>query len=271
VEMLIGLVLLGIVTTTLYRILTTNQRLARAQTEQVSLQSAVRTGSLVVANELRELGINTAGASDILAMSATSITYRAMRSIGVACAVTTAQVDIRRNPYWSSRPISPGQDGLMIFVESDSTISSDDVWLILPLNSTPGSGTCPDGSPAIRVTTSSIATPLINFKMDAPVHIFEVMQLGILNVGGQNWLGAQSVSGGGPMQPALGPITANGLQFTYRDAGGAVTTNPAAVRSIEIMIRGETDRTVRAGGQGPLQLSQDSLSMLITLRNAPHP
>ena len=36
VEMLIGLVLLGIVTTTIYRVLTTNQRLFRVQTEQVS-------------------------------------------------------------------------------------------------------------------------------------------------------------------------------------------------------------------------------------------
>ena len=271
VEMLIGLVLLGIVTTTLYRVLTTNQRLSRAQTEQVSLQSSVRVGALAVANELREIGINTAGGTDILAMSANGITYRAMRSMGMACAVSLTQVTIRNtaNTFFSTRNIVPVQDALLLYVESDSSISSDDAWAILPIANVAAT-TC-GGAAAIALTTVVPPATLANIKLDAPVRTFEIMELGVTAVSGQNWLGVRSVSAGQAMQAALGPITATGLDLQYFNAAGAATANPAQVQSIRINIRGVTDRTVRAAGQSPLALDTDSLAMRITLRNAPHP
>ena len=135
VELLIGLVLLGIVSTTIYRVLTTNQRLSRAQTEQVSLQSSVRVGALAVANELREIGINASGGTDIIAMGANGITYRAMRSSGMACAASLTNVTIRNtaNTFFSTRSIVAGQDAMLLFVEGDSTIGTDDTWAILPI------------------------------------------------------------------------------------------------------------------------------------------
>ena len=273
VEMLIGLVLLGIVSTTIYRVLTTNQRLSRAQTEQVSLQSSVRLGALAVANELREIGINSAGGTDILAMSANGITYRAMRSSGMACAVTTTQVTIRNTAttFYSTRNIVAVQDSLVLYVESDSTISTDDAWVVLPITAVAGT-TC-GGAAAIALTTTIPAGTVANVKLDAPVRTFEVMELGVTAVGGQNWLGVRSVSAGQAMQAALGPIAANGLDLEYYTtaAGTTTTTNRAQVQSIRINIRGVTDRTVRAAGQDPLALDTDSLAMRITLRNAPHP
>jgi prepilin-type N-terminal cleavage/methylation domain-containing protein len=273
VEMLIGLVLLGIVTTTIYRVLTTSQRLSRAQTEQVSLQSSVRVGALAVANELREIGINSAGGTDILAMAANGITYRAMRSSGMACAVTATQVTIRNtaNTFFATRAIAPVQDAMVLFVDRDSTIASDDSWLVLPITAVAAT-TCGGGA-AIALTTviNTATTPLAAILLDAPVRTFEIMELGVTAVGGQNWLGVRSVSAGQAMQPALGPISATGLDLQYFNAAGAATANPALVQSIRINIRGVTDRTVRAGGQSPLALDTDSLAMRITLRNAPHP
>jgi hypothetical protein len=271
--MLIGLVLLGIVTTTIYRVLTTNQRLARAQTEQVSLQSSVRIGALAVANELREIGINSLGATDILAMGANGITYRAMRSSGMACQVTATQVRIRNtaNTFFSNRAIVPGRDAMVLYVEGNPNLSSDDLWLVLPITAVSNS-TCGAVAALALTTTINIAvTPLASIVLDAPVRTFEVMELGVTAVGGQNWLGVRSVSAGQAMQPALGPISATGLDLQYFNAAGAVTANPALVQSIRINIRGVTDRTVRAAGQSPLALATDSLAMRITLRNAPHP
>jgi prepilin-type N-terminal cleavage/methylation domain-containing protein len=269
VEMLIVLVLLGILTTTIYRVLTTNQRLSRAQTEQVSLQSAVRIGSLVVGSELKEMGINALGATDIQAMSANGITYRAMRSTGMACQVSATEVRIRQTPFFSIRNIVAGQDALLLFVEGDPTIGTDDTWLTLPITGVSNS-TCGGVAATALATTINIAvTPLANIVLDAPIRTFEVMELAVLASGGQNWLGVRSVSAGQALQPALGPITANGLQFTYLNAAGAATANTAQVRSIGIMIRGQTDRTVRGAGQAPLAVSQDSLFMQIHLRNAP--
>lgn len=271
VEMLIGLVLLGIVTTTIYRILDTNTRLARAQTEQVSLQSAVRIGSLVVGNELKEIGINLVDSTDILAMSANGITYRAMRATAVACDVAADHVRIRQTPFFFTRSIAAGQDSMLLYVEGDPDLSSDDRWLQLAITGVSNS-TC-GAIPAINLATTinTATTPLAQILLDAPVRTFEVMELGILNSGGQNWLGVRSVSAGQVLQPALGPITAAGLEFGYFDAAGVVTTSRTAVRSIQITVRGQTDRSVRAAGQSALQVALDSLSMRITLRNAPHP
>ena len=69
VEVLLALVIMGVVTGAIYKLLNTNQRLSVAQAEQVTLQSNVRTGSLVVPNELRELNTWTgfAARSDVLA------------------------------------------------------------------------------------------------------------------------------------------------------------------------------------------------------------
>ena len=47
VEVLLALVIMGVVAGAIYRLLNTNQRLSLAQAEQVSLQSNVRTGSLI--------------------------------------------------------------------------------------------------------------------------------------------------------------------------------------------------------------------------------
>jgi prepilin-type N-terminal cleavage/methylation domain-containing protein len=276
VEMLIGLVLLAIVSTTIYRILDTNTRLSRAQTEQVSLQSAVRIGSLVVGTELKEMGINTT-VSDIQAMSANSITYRAMRATGMACQVTANEVRLRNTTtpptFFSTRNIAAGQDSLLLYVEGDPNVATDDQWLPLRISGVSAStcGAAPAIALALSPSINTVATPLTKIVLDAPVRTFEVMQLAIVNTGGQNWLGVRSLSAGGALQPALGPITATGLQFDYYDAAGAVTTSPTAVRSIQITIRGQTDRTVRAAGQSPLAVALDSLSMRITLRNAPHP
>jgi len=271
VEMLIGLVLLALVSTTIYRTLNTNTRLSRAQTEQVSLQSAVRIGSLVVGNELKEMGINSTGGTDIVAMSANGITYRAMRATGLACQVTATEVRIRQTPFFSTRSIAAGQDSLLLYVEHDPNVATDDTWL--PLRITGVSASTCGAAPATALATSinTVATPLTWIVVDAPIRTFEVMELGILNSGGQNWLGVRSVSAGQTLQPALGPITATGLQFDYYDAAGAVTANRTAVRSIQITVRGQTDRTVRAAGQSPLAVALDSLSTRITLRNAPHP
>ena len=53
VEILVSLVVMVIVTGAIYKMLTSSQRLSRAQAERVSLQSNVRSGALIVPAELR--------------------------------------------------------------------------------------------------------------------------------------------------------------------------------------------------------------------------
>ena len=272
VEMLIGLVLLGLVSTTIYRMLNTQQRLARTQAEQVSLQSGVRMGSLAAASELREIGINSAGGTDIIAMSANSITYRGLRSTGLACQVAANEVRVLSSRLYGPRGIIAGQDTLLLFVDGDPNTTSDDQWLVLPITSVNNASLCGASTAvALGTTINTGTTPLSRIILEAPIRTFEEMQMGVVAQGGQNWLGVASLSAGQALQPAVGPITATGLQFVYYDATGAVTASRTAVRSIQMKVVGQTDRTVRAAGQGPLQVVQDSLSTRIWLRNAPHP
>ena len=89
VEVLLALVIMGVVTGALYRLLNTNQRLALAQAEQVSLQSNVRTGSLIeVAAVLKSL----------VALSRTKpLSFREKKMLDRARHMLVSEVSIARN------------------------------------------------------------------------------------------------------------------------------------------------------------------------------
>src|SRR6266478_7508524 len=82
IEVLVALVLLGLVSAALYRVLVNNQRLYMAQTQRIDLSQNIRAASTILPAEFRELD---ASEGDITAMSATSISMRAMRWLGFAC------------------------------------------------------------------------------------------------------------------------------------------------------------------------------------------
>ncbi len=271
VEMLVALVLLAIVSAAIYRVLNQQQRVSTAQTEQVGLQSGVRTIASVAGEELRELGASSSGASDIVSMSANAITYRALRATGFACDIQNDYVRVRRTRFSALRPPVPG-DNLLIFVEGDPTIATDDQWIEVPINAVNLSSSC-GGSAAIHFGVNLVPTgiPLTSFVLDAPVRVSEVMELGTTTAGGKTFLGARSVSAGQAMQEVAGPLNANGLVFSYLDSLGNVTGVAGRVRNIQLTIRGVSDRQVHPAGGANVRLLQDSTVASITLRNTPHP
>ena len=82
VELLVALVLLGIVSAALYRVLVNNQRLYQAQTARIDLSQNIRAAGSILPAEFRQLD---ASENDIYAMSPTSISLRATRWLGFAC------------------------------------------------------------------------------------------------------------------------------------------------------------------------------------------
>lgn len=273
VEMLVAMVIFGLVAASINKIFSAQQRLAVAQVEQASVQSNVRSGSAIIAGELWELASDAAGSSDIVAFDAGGLTYRAMRSLGLACQVSRTQTRIRTSPLYQYRSIVPGQDSLLLWVEGDPDISSDDRWLRLSITAVSNGSSC-GGSPAIALTTSAIdtlTTPLSYIVADAPIRTYETMELRAVMEGTQNWLGARSVSGGEPtVKPVAGPVIANGVRFAYLDSLGATTAVAGRIRSIRISLYGESDRAVRAvSNPTVVQPIQDSLITTVTLRNTP--
>jgi prepilin-type N-terminal cleavage/methylation domain-containing protein len=274
VELLVAMVLLAIVGGAIVKLLASSQRLSRQQSERVLLQGNVRSGALLIPSELRELSVSATG-TDIVAMAPTDITYRALRASGAACQITAGapgSVRLRRSLYFGYRTLAATRDSLLIFMDGDPNVTTDDRWSSFAVTGTPTVGTCPDGQAALVVPATVHADSLARMQIEAPVRSFEIMQLALFQQDSKYWLGARSVSADptSALQPVLGPLRSDGIQLSYLAANGTVTTVPAQVRTIEVMVRGLTQHTTSIGtGTTDLRLAQDTLLTRIRLRNAP--
>ncbi len=272
VELMISLVLLGIVGGVMARMMMNMQRGSRAQSQRVTLQSNMRAGMALLPGELRELS-----PADLVVTQADEIEYRAMRSTGVACAVSGTQIRLRNSLTFQYRPIvAGGRDRLYLFIDGDQVTASDDAWRELLITATTA-GTCPDGAAAtvLTVTKTDGTQPVVTAAgladsvfVEAPVRSFEHMEMRLYETGGRWWLGAASVSGAEQIEPVLGPLAPDGLVFTYRDRAGNVTANVANMRTIDIALRGQTGGSI-ATGMEALGIGEDSITTRIRLRNAP--
>ena len=272
-ELLIALVVFALAAGSIGRVMINSQRLSRAQVEVISMQSNLRTGALVVPSELRELATDGTN-SDILAMTSSNITFRAMRGLGFTCSVTSTRIkvlDTSTVPFYGSRSIISGRDQIVVFVENDPSFPTDDNWLVLTPTAVDLSNNCGSQN-AIMLTVADFSAQLTNGISDivvgGPVRSFEIMELGPVTSGGHTWLGARSVSGGQTtLQPVLGPLETNGFGLEYFDAAGTTTTVPADVRQLRVTLRGSTEHAVSRGlGDAPVFV-RDSLVATVTLRN----
>jgi prepilin-type N-terminal cleavage/methylation domain-containing protein len=281
VELLVVLLIMLVVTGGIYRLLNNTQRVTRAQAERIDLQSNVRSASIIIPNELRE--INTvvgAGAGtqvDILNKSATSITYRAMRAMGFVCTGTTASQLRLSNFTGLQTTVTALQDSAYVFNDGAKTeIGSDDSWKSVRITGVSTLNTCAAGVPAMTLNLDVGALAAAPNALagapniGAPVRIFEVMELGLYANNGQSWLGIRSVSHGeAALQPLLGPLRdGDGLQFTYLDANGAVTATEANIKSILVTVNGVSNLAVSSAGNAKNTIVSDQVITQVALRNA---
>jgi prepilin-type N-terminal cleavage/methylation domain-containing protein len=279
VEILISIVIMGLVTGSIYTLLNTTQRVSRAQAERTELQSNIRSGTIIVPAELREIAVTTGGGvpkNDIISMSATSIRYRAMRGFGYTCqAPTTGQIILFGGSKFSGyRTPVANRDSAYVFIEgADADHGTDDSWLAVPITGVnTAANACPGGAASITLTVNPLVPGLDKAFSYAPVRTWEEMILQLYVDGsGESWLGAQSVStAGDAMQPVLGPLTsADGFGLTYLDSTGVATAATDKVRSIQVTLKGLTDQAITQGTSAHgLANRRDSLVTQVTLRNA---
>jgi prepilin-type N-terminal cleavage/methylation domain-containing protein len=276
IELIVALVILLAVTGSIYKLLVSNQRLSRAQAERVDLQSNVRTASLVVPGELREL--NTAGLAatadhnDVLVANATNISYRAMRGIGFICqAPAIGEIRILKSSWSGLRDPDATRDDGYVFFDDNSDKSSDDQWLPVTITNVTSS-TC-GADPAWSLTIAPTVAVLPGISLNTPVRLFEVMQLSLYTDGaGKSWLGAQTVSDLAP-QPLLGPLRGgDGLGFKYYSAPNTETAVVGDIKSVRVSVRGLTNQAIADhGGSSRTSVVQDSLTTEVLLRNAFRP
>ncbi len=272
VEIIVALTVALMVAGAIYGLMITTQRLTLAQAERVGLQANVRAAGWVASGELQEVAAlpgGTAAQSDVLTAGATGITYRAMRGIGFLCQspATSSELRVWSSSYSGYRDPAAGRDSALVFLEGDTASAVDDVWLPVAITGVTVGNACP-GAGIILATDNH--PELVGLAANTPVRIYEVMELRLYQSGGKSWLGAHSLSGGEVIQPLLGPLLdGTGFTLDYLDATGGVASDPGAIKSVTVGVRGISENPISVGsGAGARGRVQDSLVAWVSLRNA---
>ena len=151
-------------------------------------------------------------------------------------------------------------DSIVVFADNDRNIASDDTILSGAVTSITEGETCTGTDTAQSLAVPDLIFALTNdtVRLGAPVRGFTIYTYGLYTVNGDYYLARKS---GGVTEPLVGPLSENGVSFTYMDSGGSVTTNPRAVSQIEVTLR---SRSKVINERGPVG---DSLTTTIYLRN----
>ena len=260
-----------IVSGAVYQLLVTTQRMARAQTEHLALQSTVRNAVLIVLNELRELSTAEGQGreqNDLLTGTPTSMTYRASRGVGLTCQPPTpTQIRLAQSGFVAARDPQPGRDSAFVFVEGDANTDTDDTWQPFAITAVSSLSNCAGTlEPGLTLTVSPIGS-LVGLTPGTPVRIYEVMELRLYRSEGKSWLGMRSVSAGEAIQPLAGPLSDDGFRLAYLDRAGRATEDVTAVSRIAVTVHGIGGRQPSVNGAAGDSLAEELVTE-IALRNS---
>jgi prepilin-type N-terminal cleavage/methylation domain-containing protein len=275
-ELLVALAVASIVLAGVCSALYGAQRFYAAQSRVLDIQQSVRVIAQVLSHEMRGLDATD---GDLVAMSDTSVTFKAPRAFSVTCAAPDVArgVLIVRNSLTSGlRAVDPERDSVLVFLDGDPTIATDDRWLRASVAAT-GSAACADGAAGSRLALGGVEggwALLEGVGPGSPIRAFELVRYRIYDDGaGGWWFGSQSFTGGGwsVTSPIAGPLRPrDGVTLTYTDAAGAPVSEPGAVRLVHAVVRGRSAAPIHSPGR-PMAAYQDSALVSVLLRNSAHP
>ena len=293
IELMIGIVLLGIVGMVTARVVMSMLRVTTAQVQIAGAQGIARTGALAVPQEFREIGYDTipslvgSSSSDLISIASNRITFRAMRGIGMTCAIsataTTVDAVWIRLPVFGMRDLPAATDSVWLFVENDVNMGLDDQWVPVEITARDESASC-GADKALKLTFNAPkkypAGPNIvasNVPVGGPVRWYEVMEYGpVVDANGRTYLGARSINQGGALQAMIGPLSdSTGFALTYYDASGTVL-NPAVapkidVRSIGISMTSVSSTPLSLAGSSTRSRKNVPVFTRVALRNILRP
>ncbi len=274
-ETLTALVLSGIVASAVVRSLVGHQRLYQSQLQRVAANEAARAGVAVLASEIRGL---SAAEGDIIAMESSSLTYESTQALYFQCAPPDTgrlAVILDGGAFYGLRAISAGNDSLRIYAENDPSTRTDDGWLSAGVIGVTTETSCPGGRPSITIRLDAL-TPLAlaGVQSGAPVQTVRPTRvLTYRDASGFWWLGSREYQPGSgswsTTQPIVGPLSASGLELTYTDSAGNVTTDITRVARVGIRIEGQSARRVHVSSGGGADYLLEDLVTQVALRNNP--
>lgn len=190
-----------------------------------------------------ELSDLSPSAGEILALSPGALTYRAARGSGIACGASGGRIHVIASTWAPLRQPAAGRDSLVLLGQPPET------EVLVAASGAATAGVCPDGVASMSLPyVVSAPDPAAEARYPAPVLITEVMEIRGYESTGEWWVGVRSVSAGEFIQPAHGPIAANGLRILALDSSGTATSLPALVSHLAIRV------TVPSGDSATLNL-----------------
>lgn len=285
VELVMVAVLAVLVLGGMMNVLVRQQRFYRGTADLLEARSQTRQAAGILPSELRS--ISPVG-GDIVAMSDSSLEFRATVGSSVICTISGGEVVLPpTNPArgnvastWGAVP-SVG-DTVLIFSEGPTTSASDDQWIPYEIGSIATvTGTCPT-STGLTVAADAGKTSLKygvvgglgpTIVAGSPMRFIRRARYSLYAAANGQWyLGYCSPSCGvdGP-SPIAGPFVphsdaAPGLSFTYLDDDGVVTATPSEVAQVSILVRAQARNGVSLAGF-TTRVARDSLRFTVGLRN----
>lgn len=270
VEMIISMVVAGMVMGGVYQLLIVQSRSYGTQREVMDVQETLRSAVALLAWEIRQ---SWAGGGDLYSITATSITLRSTQGAGTICAKHATDAIYGLMGADLADVIASSEDSARVHVAAGnywSVMRIDDV----DVPGAMGIGFCqwtlgntsqtPDLAVELR---PDVPSDTAGIRIGAPFRAFRRVEYGLYKEDpgdGRWWLG-RKVGAAASYEKLTGPFLpgAQGLKFTYRDAAGTSTTDPAQVEVIDFVLRAESYRP--SGNR--LGFQQDSVATRVALRH----
>jgi hypothetical protein len=285
IELVMVAVLAVLVLGGMMNVLVRQQRFYRGTADLLEARSQTRQAAGILPSELRS--ISPVG-GDIVAMSDSSLEFRATVGSSVICTISGGEVVMPpTNPSrgniastWGAEPAVG--DTVLIYTDGPTTSVTDDQWLPYEISSTTTvTGACPTATGltlAADASKTSLKFAVVgglgaSIVAGSPMRFTRRARYSLYAAANGQWyLGycSPSCGVGGP-SPIAGPFVphsdvAPGLSFTYLNANGVVTATPAEVAQVSILVRAQAKNSVSLAGF-TTKVARDSLRFTVGLRN----
>ena len=252
VECAIGMAAAGVITAATGALLLAGMRLARGESAALASRRSLQAAAAVLRSELSALA---AEAGDLVAVTESTLTLRAMRGFGVVCAAPAGQRIVLDDSLLSLlRAVDPARDSVRFLAEGHLLVSSDDHWAPAGIVAA-GGGSCSSGASGTSLTLSGAAGSVALMGEGAPVLLFEHLQYRRYRDGaGQTMLGVRSPAAGGgwtATSPIAGPLRATGgLVLQPLDSAGNPSAAPGGTSLLLVtLLRAESSAELVAAGR----------------------
>jgi prepilin-type N-terminal cleavage/methylation domain-containing protein len=303
-ELMIVVVLIGVIGGALTSLLVRQQRFHRAIASVTDSRARMRDVATILPTDLRS--ISTVG-KDILALSLTSMQFRAFVGTSIVCRlVSTTVVDIPPKVLasgnvltaWINPPVA-GDIGY-IYDEGQNSGNADDSWVPFTISSVASAvntNWCPtsstfttagDAGATSYEITADAAPATTRVQLGSVLRFAREVRYSIYQgADGQWYVGYERCTPNadrtlpgicanrevlaGPVQPATTDAATSGLYFLFYDQNGGQITdvaNAAQIARVDVGIRTTSESLRRAASNTNLQITGgDSLKFTVGFRN----